>query len=129
MIAYYGTFSCHPLVPGDHDTCQYQLVYLPINQVQVIMRLRVCNWPLEVYRNTARPRSERVCRKCSAGKPEDEYRILWFLHVLLTTTFGAAVDYVLSRISSRGGTLPALLSLDASLLLYSSNATLQDNNS
>ncbi len=51
-------------VSGDQDTCQYQRVYLPVNQVQAIMRLRVCNWPLEVYRNTARVRSERVCRKC-----------------------------------------------------------------
>ncbi len=54
---------------------------------------------------------------------------MWSLNVLLTTTFGLAVDYVLSRISSRGGTRPALLRLDVSLLLYSSNATLQDDNS
>ncbi len=47
-------------VAGDHGTCQYQRVYLPINQVQAIMRLRACNWPLEVYWNTARARSERV---------------------------------------------------------------------
>ncbi len=54
---------------------------------------------------------------------------MWSLSVLLTTTFGLAVDSALSRISSRGGTLPALLRLDVSLLLYSSDATLHDYNS
>ncbi len=54
---------------------------------------------------------------------------LWSLSVLLTTTFGLAVDSALSMISSRGGTLPALLRLDVSLLLYSSDATLHDTNS
>ncbi len=59
---------------------------------------------------------------------------MWYSSVLLTTTFDLAVDYALRRISSRGGTLPlltlpALLRLDVSLLLYSSDATLHDNNS
>ncbi len=76
-LQWMGPPSCDKDVSGDHDTCQYQRVYLPANQVQAIMRLRVCNWRLEVYQNTARPRSERVCRKCSAGMPEDEYHVVF----------------------------------------------------
>ncbi len=76
---------------------------------------------------TLRARVASVCVE-SAVLVSLRMSFMWSLSVLLTTTFGLAVDSALSRISSRGGTLPALLRVDVSLLLYSSDATLHDNN-
>ncbi len=103
----------------------------PTKQVQALMRLRVCSWNLEVYRNTARARSERerVCKKCSAGKPEDEYHVVLICDVYNDLRSSTVVGSALSRTSSRGGTLPALSKLDVSLLLYSSNAALHETDS
>ncbi len=106
-------------VSGDQDTCQYQRVYLPVNQVFAIGLWRCIE--------TLRARVANVCVE-SAVLASLRMSFMWSLSVLLTTTFGLAVDSALSRISSRGGTLPALLRLDVSLLLYSSDAT-HDNNS
>ncbi len=75
-----GEVPCGEDASGDHDTWQYQRVYLPANQVQAILRLLVCIWPLEVCRNIARARGERLFQRCSA---EDEYHVS--LIVMLTT--------------------------------------------
>lgn len=92
-----GPLPCDEDASGDHETCQYQRVYLPVNQVKAIMRLRVCNRPLKVHGNTARARGDeyRYHRGVSCG-------------VCCLLTFGLAVGSSLNRMSIHGGSLPAV---------------------
>jgi hypothetical protein len=64
--------------PGTGGPCTYQRVYMPIQHVQLVLRFRVCNWPLGVYRNTHLPREARKCLCCRAeGVPEDEFHVVF----------------------------------------------------
>jgi len=58
------------------DPTGYLRVYLPVNQLRMVAKFRLCCWPLEVNKGHHRPRECRTCQVCTSGKVEDEYHVL-----------------------------------------------------
>ncbi|EFJ39521.1 hypothetical protein VOLCADRAFT_108607 [Volvox carteri f. nagariensis] len=58
------------------DPTGYVRVYLPVNQLRMVAKFRLCCWPLEVNKGHHRPRECRTCQVCTSGKVEDEYHVL-----------------------------------------------------
>ena len=71
-----------------HDHCR---AYIPVAQHKLLMRFRLCCWPITANRAWDRPREERTCPLCTANEVEDEH------HVLMTCT---AYDQLRTAVAS-----------------------------
>jgi hypothetical protein len=79
-----------PVEPG--NPCCYLHDYMSLGHVHATARLRLCAWPLEVYRGTSRDRCDRKCRVCNSGQTEDEYHVIFECAAYTTLRIESGLD-------------------------------------
>ena len=93
---------------------EHSRAFIPVAQHKLLMRFRLCCWPITANRAWERPREERTCPLCTANEVEDEHHVLMQCAAYTELRACSGLDFSLSMrevmLKSEPVKLAALLS-------------------